>query len=86
MYGIASADGKAVLCRGSLPDTYVMKYWYRKVIPVVRESAIEIDQLMQDYMTASGRYNLKVIRFSDEQMQEILADKLTGRYYSGPHP
>jgi hypothetical protein len=52
----------------------------------MKESPIEIDQLMQDYMVASNSYDLEVFVFTEEQEERLLMRKLTGRYYFGQSP
>jgi hypothetical protein len=47
-------------------------------MPAMRKNAIEIDQLLQDYMTASRRYDLQVFEFTEEQMGNLLIKKLQG--------
>lgn len=47
-------------------------------MPAMRKSAIEIDQLLQDLMTASNRYDLVVFEFTEEQVENLLIKKLKG--------
>ncbi len=78
MYGIMTGDGNLVLCRFDTTG-YILRRWDRNGILVMRESAIEIDQLMQDFMVAACRYDLCVFKFTEEQEQQQLIRKLTGR-------
>lgn len=78
MYGIKTQDGLRVLCQRSGTNVYIMKEWNRATMPAMRKSAIEIDQLMQDYMTASGFYDLVVFEFTDSELQDLLIKKLKG--------
>jgi len=78
MFGIMSVNGTQVLCRGTTPDTYVLKRWDRNGFPIMRESALEIDQLMQDFMTYSGHYDLIVFTFTQEQQEQLLVKRLRG--------
>ena len=47
-------------------------------MPVMRKSAIEIDQLLQDFGSAFGRYDLVVFEFTEEQVENLLIKKLKG--------
>lgn len=47
-------------------------------MPAMRKSALEIDQLLQDYMSASGNYNMAVFEFTEEQVADLLIKKLKG--------
>lgn len=71
-------DGERVLCQRTGRDIYVLKTWDRATMPAVRESAYEIDQLLQEFMSASGFYDLVVFKFTHEQLDEILIRKLKG--------
>ena len=78
MYGITDSRGNMILCRGRESGTVVMKYWDRIGFPVMRESGYEIDQLLQDFMVASGSYDAKVFKFTEEQVEDLLIRKLRG--------
>lgn len=83
MYGIISQDGERVLCntfwqKGPLIPSYVLKTWERSRNIVIKETAFEIDSLMQEYMTTSGYYNLEVFEFTEEQIQDLVIRKLRG--------
>jgi len=67
-------DGNLILCRRA--NSYCLKRWDRKGTPVMSESANEIDQLMQKFMSESGRYDLSVFNFTPEQEQELVIRKL----------
>lgn len=77
MYGIMTQDGHLVLCHND-HFLYCLKHWDRNGNLVMRESSIEIDQLMQQYMTASDRYDLRVFRFTEEQEERLLIRRLRG--------
>jgi hypothetical protein len=47
-------------------------------MPVMKSSPLEIDRLLQDYMTASGFYQVEVFEFTEEQVQSLLIRKLQG--------
>lgn len=70
-------SGIMFLCRYDA-DSYVLKRWERNRDIVMRSSAAEIDQLMQEFMVASGRYDLSVFRFTKEQEETLLIKKLKG--------
>lgn len=78
MYGIMSQDGKQVLCCRSGTNSYFIKTWDRAGMPAMRQSATEIDKLLQDISTMSLRYDLVVFKFTDEQIADILVRKLKG--------
>lgn len=78
MFGIISQDGHRVLCNRTGTNVYILKTWDRATMPALRKSALEIDQLLQDYMTASGNYNMKVFEFTEEQIEDLLIKKLRG--------
>lgn len=71
-------DKERVLCQRTGTNVYLLKEWHRASMPAIRNSAIEIDRLMQDYMTASGLYNLVVFEFTEEQLENLLIKKLQG--------
>ena len=73
-----SHNASMILCYGRGPNTVVMKYWYRDGFPIMRESGFEIDQILQDFMVASGSYDAKVFKFTEEQIEDILIRKLKG--------
>jgi len=78
MFGIMTVDRNMVLCRGTVPGSYVLKRWERNGFPIMRESPFEIDQLMQDFMSWSGHYGLMVFAFTEEQQEKLLLRKLSG--------
>ena len=78
MFGIMSQDGHRVLCQRSGTTVYILKKWDRATMPAMRKSALEIDQLLQDYMSASGNYNMSVFEFTEEQVADLLIKKLKG--------
>ena len=78
MYGIMTQDQLMVLCHGTVSGTYGVRTWNRARSPVIKESATEIDQLLQDFMTASGRYNLVVFKFSNDLLESLVIRKLQG--------
>jgi hypothetical protein len=78
MYGIMTQDGHRVLCQRSGTNVYILKRWDWASMPAMRKSAMEIDQLLQDYMTASANYNLSVFKFTEEQIEDLLIKKLKG--------
>lgn len=78
MFGIMSQDGNSVLCQRSGTNVYIVKRWDRASMPVMRKSAIEIDQLLQDFGTTFGRYDLVVFEFTEEQVENLLIKKLQG--------
>ena len=78
MYGIMTQDGHRVLCQRSGTTVYILKKWDRATMPAMRKSAIEIDQLLQNYMSASGNYNMSVFEFTEEQVANLLIKKLQG--------
>ena len=78
MYGIMTQDGHRVLCQRSGTNVYIIKRWDRAAMPAMRKSAIEIDQLLQNYMSASGNYNMSVFEFTEEQVANLLIKKLQG--------
>lgn len=78
MFGIMSQDGHRVLCQRSGTTVYILKKWDRATMPTMRKSSLEIDQLLQDYMSASGNYNMSVFEFTEEQIEDLLIKKLKG--------
>lgn len=77
MFGIMTQNGHQVLCHSlNKKNTYVLKRWCRNSIPVMRESSVEIDKLMQQYMVVSNFYYLSVFKFTQEQQEELLIKKL----------
>jgi len=78
MYGIMTQDGQYVLCCRSGTNVYLLKSWDRAGMPVMRKLPIEIDQPLQDFMTASNRYDLAVFEFTEEQIEDLLIKKLKG--------
>lgn len=78
MYGIRTQDGLRVLCQRTGTNVYILKEWSRASMPAMRESPMEIDQLLQDYMTASGLYNLEVFQFTQDEVEALLIKKLQG--------
>lgn len=78
MYGIRTQDKCRVLCNRSGTDFYILKEWLRATMPVMKSSPLEIDRLLQDYMTASGFYQVEVFEFTEEQVQSLLIRKLQG--------
>lgn len=84
MYAIIfeNISKRYILCHGVPYTTGAMSLvqWdaikFNKTQPVLRESATEIDQLMQDYMTTSNFYNLKVYKLTEEEEYEILLSRL----------
>lgn len=78
MYGIITDDGRRVLCSRSGTKVYILKTWARAGMPASRKSALEIDKLLQDYMTASGNYNMRVCKFTEEQVNDLIIKKLQG--------
>ena len=78
MYGIMTQDGHRVLCQRSGTTVYILKKWDRATMPAMRKSSLEIDQLLQDYMSASGNYNMSVFEFTEEQVEDLLIKKLKG--------
>lgn len=78
MFGIMTQDRSSVLCQRSGTNVYILKKWDRAGMPAMRKSAIEIDRLLQDYMTASRRYDLSVFEFTQEQEEKLLVKKLQG--------
>jgi hypothetical protein len=78
MFGIMTQDGHRVLCQRSGTVVYILKKWDRATMPAMRKSALEIDQLLQDYMSASGNYNMTVFEFTEEQVADLLIKKLKG--------
>ncbi len=76
MYGITNESG-AILSRRS-HDTYVFKRWERNGNFIALYSAIEIDDLLQKIMTASGNYNLSVFEYTKEQEEDLIIRKLRG--------
>ena len=47
-------------------------------MPAMRKSPLDIDQLLQDYMSASGYYNVVVFEFTEAQVEDLLIKKLKG--------
>lgn len=78
MFGIMSQDGHRVLCQRSGTNVYILKRWDRASMPVMRSSALAIDQLLQDYTTASRDYSMQVFEFTEEQVEDLLVKKLKG--------
>jgi len=78
MFGIMSQDGHSVLCQRTGTNVYIVKRWDRSGMPVMRKSAIEIDQLLQDFGSTFGRYDLVVFEFTEEQVENLLIKKLKG--------
>lgn len=84
MYGITTMDGSRVLCKpfskdyGPLVPVYVLKRWERNGILVMMDNPLTIDALMQEYMVASGNYNLKVFKFTEEQIERQIIARLRG--------
>ena len=76
MYGITNPSG-AILCRRS-HDTYVFKQWERNGNFIAMDSAFEVDELLQQIMTASGNYNLSVFEYTEEQEEYLIMRKLRG--------
>lgn len=73
-----SQDGHRVLCQRSGTNVYILKRWDRASMPVMRSSALAIDQLLQDYTTASRDYSMQVFEFTEEQVEDLLVKKLKG--------
>jgi predicted esterase len=78
MFGIMTQDGLLVLCHGFGTNTYLLKRWDRAAMPVMRKSALEIDQLFQNFMTSSRRYDMTVFEFTEDQIENLLIKKLKG--------
>ena len=82
MYGIMSADGERILCQSipsrSFPDIVILKIWDRAHNPIMIESAMEIDQLLQKCMVGMNDYNLKVFEFTKEQEANMIMNRLRG--------
>jgi hypothetical protein len=78
MYGIMTQDGNKVLCHGTGFNSYILKRWDRHGNLVMRESALEVDQLMQDFMVTANRFDLSVFTFTEEQEQNLIVRKLRG--------
>ena len=76
MYGIMTQDGNLVLCH--YLARYTLKRWDRYGNLVMRESATQIDELMQQFMVSSNRYDLEVFKFTKEQEEKLLIAKLRG--------
>jgi hypothetical protein len=47
-------------------------------MPAMRKSMIDINRLLQDYMTVAGIYDLTVFEFTEEQVENFLIKKLQG--------
>jgi hypothetical protein len=77
MYGIMTQNGSLVLCHGN-SGQYVLKRWDRNGNLVMRDSAFEIDSLMQQFMVAANRYDLSVFEFTREQEENLVIRKLRG--------
>lgn len=71
-------NGNLILCHSSGQSGYFFSKWYKHTVPVMRESAIEIDQLLQDWTVKSRSYDLVVFKFTPEQEEKILIQKLRG--------
>lgn len=78
MYGIMSQDGQVVLCNRTGTNVYIFKKWDRHGMPAMRKSAIEIDQLLQDFTRIAKRYDLVVFEFTREQEEKLVIKKLQG--------
>lgn len=71
-------DGSSVMCCRSGTNVYILKKWDRAGMPVMRKTALDIDQLLQQYIRLAGRYDLVVFEFTEEQVEDILVKKLQG--------
>ncbi len=78
MFGIMTQDGLQVLCCRSGTNVYLLKRWDRAGMPVMKKSALEIDQLLQDFSTAANRYDMVVFEFTEEHVEYLLIKKLKG--------
>ena len=74
MYGIKRHE--SILCR--IGQNYQFRGAARVRNPVMVESALEIDNLLQQCMVAFGLYNLVVFEFTEEQEAQYLIQKLRG--------
>lgn len=82
-YGIMTEDGKRVLCCdprwvSAGPLGLFFEGWSRSSRPVMKESALEIDQLLQECMVEFGDYGLKVFRFTEDDEAILIMNKLGG--------
>ena len=76
------------MCR--IGDKFQFRGAARVRNPVMVESALEVDNLLQRCMVAFGLYDLVVFEFTREQEADIIVNKLkgisTGRWNFGSHP
>jgi hypothetical protein len=76
MYGIMTQDGNCVLCH--FDSIYVLERWNAKSLLVVRQSELEIDQLLQESTVKFGRYDLRVFKLTWDQEERQLLRRLQG--------
>lgn len=60
-------------------NTYQLRSHGRVQNPVMKSSAIEIDNLLQSIMTQNDDYTLMVFEYTKEQEEEFLIKKLNGK-------
>lgn len=74
MYGITNGLGYR-LCLSDSNQYYFSNL--DRLNPVMKESAFEIDQLLQELQVVTNAYNLKVFKFTREEEERILLRKLS---------